>query len=232
MLAFNRLIPCCIFGSMKLKSGVILGLLCLLTVNALAQETYTSSGKRPGTKKRVEEKGFDPQKLIVGGGLGLGFGDITSIAVSPVIGYRFTDKISAGIGLGFLYYRVKDYFYVYNATSGQQEYFPLKSTFFYPSIWGRYVIYNNIFAHVEAEYDMQNYKAYETDSDPNSSTYGQPVSYKIKYNSPALLVGGGFRQPITDRSSLVILGLYDVIQDKYSPYKNRIDIRIGFNVGF
>lgn len=204
----------------------------MIAGGAIAQETYTSSGKRPGARQHAEEKGFDPQKLIIGGGLGLGFGDITSIGVSPVIGYRFTEKLSAGIGLGFLYYRVKDYFPVYNGITGQEEYFPLKSTFFYPSIWGRYMVFNNIFAQVEAEYDMQNYKAYETDSDPNSSTYGQPVSYKIKYNSPALLVGGGFRQPITDRSSLVLVALYDVIQDTYSPYKNRIDLRIGFNVGF
>jgi long-subunit fatty acid transport protein len=220
---------------MKYRSTLttVLTVACLImAIGASAQETYTSSGKRPGTKRRVQEKGFDPQKLIVGGGLGLGFGDITSIAVSPVIGYRFTDKISAGIGLGFQYYRVKDYFLVYNGVSGQQEYFPLKSTFFYPSIWGRYVIYNNIFVHLEAEYDMQKFKAYETDSDPNSSTYGLPVPYNVTFNSPALLVGGGLRQPITDRSSLVIIALYDVIQDKYSPYKNRIDFRIGFNVGF
>jgi hypothetical protein len=30
----------------------------------------------------------------------------------------------------------------------------------------------------------------------------------------------------------VLVALYDVLQRDYSPYKNRIDLRIGVNVGF
>lgn len=229
-------VPCSIFGSMKFsinRSGFI-ALLCLLcSFAAGAQDTYTSSGRRvTNNRRKAQDKGFDPQKLIVGGGLGLGFGDITSVAVSPIVGYRITDHFSAGIGLGFQYYRVKDYFEVYNVGNGGYDYYPLKSTFFYPSLWARYVIYKNFFAQVEGEYDMQNFKVYENDSDPASSTYGQLISYKLKFNSPAVLIGAGLRQPITDRSSIVLLAMYDVIQDKYSPYLNRIDFRIGFNVGF
>ncbi len=205
-----------------------------MSVGVMAQETYNSSGNKVGLNKRKPQqpKGFDPQKLIIGGGLGLGFGDVTSVAVSPIVGYRITENFMAGIGLGYQYYRVKDYFEVANNVSGQYEYYPLKSNFFYPSIWGRYVIYRNFFVQAEAEYDFQSFTAYRTDSDPNSSTAGMPIPYKVKYNSPALLLGGGLRQPITDRSSLVIIALYDVIQDQYSPYLNRIDLRIGFNVGF
>ncbi len=213
----------------------ILGLFCMLLIaGAGAQETYNSSGGRtPANRKKPPEKhGFDPQKLVYGGGIGLGFGDITSVAVSPVVGYRFTENFLAGVGLGFQYLRVKDYFQVYNSINAEYEYYPLKSTFFYPSVWARYLVYRNFFVHGEFEYDLQNFTAYRTDSDPNSSSYGSPVSYKLKYNSTALLLGAGIRQPISERSSLVVMALYDVIQDKYSPYLNRIDFRIGFNVGF
>jgi hypothetical protein len=47
-----------------------------------------------------------------------------------------------------------------------------------------------------------------------------------------MLVGAGLRVPIGGRASVVILGLYDVLQKPYSPYKNRIDVRFGFNIGF
>jgi hypothetical protein len=210
------------------KTSVLMLLLVLFAFSAGAQETYTSSGRRVGAAKKSEPKGFDPQRLVIGGGFGLGFGDITSIAVSPVVGYRFTDNFLAGVGLGFQYFRMKDRFPVYNVTNGAVDYYPLKSTFFYPSLWARYVVYQNIFVHVEGEYDMQNFKAYENATDQN----GDPVSYNLKYNSPALLLGAGLRQPVSERSSLVIMALYDVIQHEYSPYKNRIDFRIGFNAGF
>ncbi len=214
---------------------LIAALICLfVAAGAMAQETYNSSGARVAQNKRKQQQktGFDPQKLVIGGGLGLGFGDVTSIAVSPVVGYRFTEDFMAGVGLGYQYYRVKDFFEVGNNVTGQYEYYPLKSHFFYPSIWGRYVVYHNFFVQAEAEYDFQSFTAYEIDNDPNSSTAGTPISYKLNYNSPALLLGAGLRQPISDRSSLVVVALYDVIQDKYSPYLNRIDLRIGFNVGF
>jgi hypothetical protein len=209
--------------------GVLVLLCSLLAVNANAQDVYTSSGKRVGdSKKRQEPKGFDLQRLIVGGGIGLGFGEVTNISVSPIVGYRITDNLSAGIGLGFQYFRVKDQFYVYNQATQDHEYYPLKSTFFYPSVWARYIVYRNFFVHLEGEYDMQSFTAYENATTVN----GDPVKYKLKYNSPAALVGAGLRQPISDRASLVIIALYDVLQHEYSPYRNRIDFRIGFNVGF
>jgi hypothetical protein len=213
----------------SLRQLSILLLLCTFVAsNAAAQDVYNSSGSRVTNKKRHEKKGFDLQRLVVGGGIGLGFGDITNISVSPIVGYRITDDFAAGVGLGFQYFRVRDQFPVYNQATTETEYYPLKSTFFYPSVWARYIVYKNFFVHLEGEYDMQSFTAYERASDPN----GDPVKYKLKYNSPAALVGAGIRQPITDRASLVIVALYDVLQHEYSPYRNRIDLRIGFNVGF
>ena len=55
---------------------------------------------------------------------------------------------------------------------------------------------------------------------------------KVKWNAPSVLVGIGYRQPITDNSSLYIMGMYDVLQHEYSPYRGGIFPRIGFNIGF
>ncbi len=198
-----------------------------------AQQVYNSSGARMTSRpKKQEPKGFDPSKLIYGGGFGLGFGDVTSVAVAPVLGYRLTESFAGGIGLGFKYYRARNFFEIYSASAGGYQYFPLKSTFFYPSVWGRYLILDNLFVQAEAEYDMQSLKAYKRDDDPNSPTVGDPISYKVNYNSPAVLLGLGYRQPVGANASMYLLGMYDVIQDPYSPYLRRIDFRIGFNIGW
>lgn len=220
------------------KICIIIALCLGLAACAGAQEVYNSSGARTAMpKKKVQPKGFDPQRLIFGGGLGLSVGEVTAISVAPTVGYRITDNFAAGVGIGFQYYQDRNFFEVYSNVSQQYEYFPLKSTFFYPSIWTRYVVFRNVFVQAEAEYDFQHFKVHVRDTDPNSPTVGEPVSYSLNYKSPALLVGAGIRQPVSDRSSFVIMALYDVIQDKYSPYRNQeniphIDFRFGFNVGF
>lgn len=214
----------------SIKRTGVLSLLCLLlAICAAAQETYNSSGKRITANKKKEQKtGFDRDRLIFGAGIpGLSFyNGVFSIGLAPTIGYRITDDFSAGVGIGFQYYSFKDYYDFYNSTTGQDERYPLRSIFYYPSVWARYVVFRNFFVHAEAEYDMQHLREYGLDAN------GFPTVFKTSYNSPALLLGAGIRQPVSERSSLVIMGLYDVIQDKYSPYRGGIDLRIGFNIGF
>lgn len=209
------------------KRGLLLSLLCLLfAAGAFAQEVYTSSGRRANAAKRnTEQQGFDPQRLIVGGGFNLGLADgVFSIGASPIVGYRITDNFSAGVGFGFVYYSFKDY-YLFNV-GGNDEYYPLRATLYYPSVWTRYIVYRDLFIQAEGEFDLQQISEYGLDVN------GYPLKVKSSYSSPALLLGAGLRQPVSDRASLVLMAMYDVIQDKYSPYRSRIDFRIGFNVGF
>jgi hypothetical protein len=208
-------------------------LLCLgLSGNLHAQETYTSSGNRLNSRvKKQEPKGFDKAKLVYGGGVSFNFfNGIFSAGVAPIVGYRFSDRFLAGVGLGYQYYSAKDYF-LFNTQSGIQSY-PLRRNFVYPSVWARYLVFNNIFVHAEAEYDIQNWRYYEPDADPSSPTYGNPVKRKLTINSPAVLLGAGLRQPIGEFSSLYLMALYDVIQDPNSPYLGRIDFRVGVNLGW
>lgn len=204
-----------------------LSLLCVLFASQVfAQEVYTSSGRKPGVAKRAtQQKGFDPQRLIIGGGFNLGLADgAFAIGASPIVGYRLTENLSAGIGLGFQYYSFKNYFTL--NVNGNNESYPLRATLYYPSIWSRYLVYRDFFVQAEAEMDFQQITQYGPDVN------GYPEKKKDSYNSPALLLGAGLRQPISDRASLVVMAMYDVIQDTYSPYKDRIDFRFGFNVGF
>lgn len=195
--------------------------------NLHAQEVYSSSGRPVNQKKAPAKKGFDASRIIFGGGLGFGFGNVTNISVSPMVGYRISDNFSAGVGFGYQYVRIKNGWLVYDANNNQIIK-PYTANMYSPSIWGRYVIWNNIFAHLEYEHNFMSYKEFF-----NNYTVGLEVQSKnVSYNAPSLLVGGGIRQPISDRVSILFTGLYDVIQDKYSPYKGTISFRFGIVAGF
>jgi hypothetical protein len=207
---------------------IIVILMLFAGFTASAQEVYTSSGKPAGSKRyQKDESGFDWSKLIVGGGLGLSFGDYTSISISPIVGYRFTDHFAAGIGMGYQYLKIKDYIQLTDLNQ-VTSYYDYKSSIFSPSVWTRYLITDNIFAHVEYEHNFMSFQNFRFAQ--NGS--GNIESYQEKLNAPSLLVGGGFRSAIGDHASFTIAVLYDVIQDDNSPYKNRIFPRIGFNLGF
>jgi hypothetical protein len=198
-------------------------MLCLCTAAyASAQDVYNSSGTRAFKKKNDQPKGFDPQRLIFGGGLGLSFGTVTSIGVAPIIGYRITDHFSAGIGLIYQYLQQNDYYYL------QGNNYDYKASILAPSIWTRYVVFTNLFVQAAYEHNFISY----TDIRYDQNGSGNIESYKVKYNCPSLLLGGGYRQPVSENSSMLVMILYDVLQDPYSPYYGRLDFRFGFAVGF
>jgi hypothetical protein len=193
---------------------LIVCLLFSLCLQAGAQEIYNSSGARNARPKPQKEGGFDPQRLIFGGGLWVTFGQVTSIYVAPVVGYRFSDRFAAGTGLTYEYWRDKVYEQDYNLLA--------------PSIWTRFLVFQNLF--LQAEYQQSFMSFSWMGFDPNGS--GNVVRLKDKFSVPSLLLGGGYRQPITENSSMYMMAMYDVIQDPMSPYRGIVDFRIGFNVGF
>jgi hypothetical protein len=210
-----------------MRKLLILLMLCI-GLGASAQEVYTSSGKPANAKKREEKKkGFDPSRLIVGGGIGLGFGDITSISVSPIVGYRITDKFAAGVGFGYQYLKVKDYYEVPELDSPWASHFyDYKSSIVSASVWARYIVWKNLFAQVAYEHNFMSYQDYRYNQ--NYDIEG----FKVRYDAPSLLVGAGFRQPISDNASVYFTVMYDVLQNEKSPYYGRIFPNIGFNIGF
>lgn len=214
------------------KLLTLLSLLCLTTA-LHAQEVYNSSGRQTAARPKSRNAGFDPSRIIFGGGIAFGFSSNSLVlGASPVLGYRITDRFAAGIGVGYLYYRIKEEVALYDPTINALRTYPYKSSLIYPSIWTRFLITDNIFAHAEFEYDFQNYKYYDYDFDPASPTVNRPIQYTDQIQTQALLLGGGFRQPISTNSSILAMVLYDVLQQPRSPYKNRIDFRVGVSVGF
>ena len=212
-----------------MKQIWILGLCLLLGTGLQAQTTYKSSGKSKYSKnnKKKREEGF-AQRLIYGGALGLSLGDYAGVSVTPVLGYRITDNLSAGVGFGYQYVRIKNYFIITDPATQRDSYWDLKANMFAGSVWARYIVWRDLFVHAEYEHNFMNFKV--PGFDPGGS--GNVVEVKENYEAPCVLLGGGYRLPMGDKASVNFTLLYDVLQDKYSPYGNQPFIRIQFLAGF
>lgn len=140
-------------------------------------------------------------QVYFGGNFGLQFGTSTFIDVSPLMGYRFTEKFSAGVGITYQYYRYKDRFYDFqtNVYGGR--------------IFGRYLFTDYLFGH--AEYEYLNLEAFD---------FFPPRRVEVG----SLLAGGGYLQRFGNNSAIVAMILYNFTESAYTPYQNPI-IRIGVN---
>lgn len=143
--------------------------------------------------------------MFFGGNIGLQFGNYTYVDISPMVGYRVTDRFSAGLSATYIYYSVND-----------PAYYNYSSHIYGGSIFSRYLFTENVFAHAELE--LLNMDIY----DP---------FYLGRQTIPSLLLGAGYRMPMGSNASMSFLLLFDVIEDRYSPYINPI-IEIGFGFGF
>lgn len=148
-------------------------------------------------------------RLFFGGNFGLQFGDYTYININPLAGYKITDKFSAGLSITYIYYKVNDDYYGYDYSTNVYG----------GSIFSRYLLFENLFAHAELE--MLNMEVYDYFNNP-----------KGRQTVPSLLLGAGYRMPMGMNSSFSIMALFEVLEDPYSPYQANPIIRIGVGFGF
>lgn len=152
------------------------------------------------------------ERIVTGGGLGLSFGSTQDfISVSPMVGYRVTERLLTGTGVTFRYTRYKYY----------RPALALTDWGFNPFL--RYTIFKNIF--LQTEYEYLNYEFPTTPEE----------SRRKEFNS--FLAGGGFIQPIGDRAAFYITALYNFsykepLPNEYSPYYSPLILRAGVSVGF
>ena len=169
-------------------------------------------------EKEEKLKGFQKEKMFVGGNFGLTFGSYTLINVSPQVGYRFSDLFAAGVGINLQYISIKDKYSngeLYSKTSqgvtGLNVFgrlYPLKQFMLQVQPEGNYVFGKQIF------YDTDPRQEYKLDA--------QIV--------PSLLMGGGLVLP-SGRGAFIMSVFYDVLQDSNSPYGKRPIINFTYNIG-
>ena len=159
-------------------------------------------------QKQEKTKAPFKDRLFLSPDLGLQFGTVTFINISPKIGYMLTDKLGAGVGVTYIYVNDKTY---------RSLGYTYESNIYGGSIFGQYQLFEAV--QLYSEYQVLNMDAFD------------PISFEIsRKNVPAWLVGGGYTTSIGANSSVGLMLLWDVIEDRNSFYSNPI-IRIGFNFG-
>ena len=181
-------------------------ILLFFTAIFVAEEVSRQSADNPGNNEQAEKKSIK-DKLYFGGNLGIQFGTITLINVSPVVGLAVTNNFSIGVGLTYQFYQDNNPYY------GSRY----RSHMFGGRGYARYYIFRDLFA--QAEYEMLNFDVLNTFGDPERVTLH---SY---------FIGGGYRQWIGQRAFMSFTILWNLNEDPFYPYANPV-IRIGAGFGF
>ena len=192
-----------------MKNLIFVLILCAGFTYTSAQDVYNSSGK-PGYHKQTKKrkKGYDPDKLILGGMPNLDFGNgFVDVGVSAIVGYRLTDHFSAGLGVGYLYSKSPIAYDPNNSNNILYQ----NENIIYPNLWARYFFYRNFFATATYEYDIISQKV----PFDNFGNLYPPTSH---FTNSCLFLGAGYRWRIAGRLSFYGELVYDVLQGKNSPY--------------
>lgn len=176
-----------------MKYTLLILLIFSATVLSAQDTNYVDPDYVPERQRTAEKKSDFWDRLYYGGNFGLSFGSYTSILVEPMVGYKFTKKLSGGFGIGYRY--------------GRGE-FQRGGSFSYHNyigrVFGRYLLIPNAYAHVE--YMMESYdKIFKFDSQNRS------FPNTTRTNVPFLFVGGGYRVPVGG-GAFVIQVLFNVLQ--------------------
>ena len=207
---------------MKTIISSLLILLCAGGFNAIAESTSPSAGNgdevsnppvvaettTPTEKASASksQKSFK-ENIFYGGYINLSFGSYTVIGIEPMVGYKLTPKLSTGVKVRYDY--VQDDRYAKSYTTSTYG----------GSIFGRYLVTPKFYAQAEAA--SYSYEFFYL----NGSSEREWV--------PFLLMGGGFIQPLSERTWLNVEILFDVLQDDKSPYEDWAPFfSIGIGAGF
>jgi hypothetical protein len=163
----------------------------------------------------LPKKGFQKEKMFLGGSFGLAFGNYNFINISPQLGYRFTNAFAAGIGINGQYLSFKDW--DYNGSAYRQ-----KQTIIGLNIFGRVYPISNFMLQAQPEV---NYRF-------GKWIYDGPPKQVFRSDAmivPSLLLGGGLVLP-AGRGETLITIFYDVLQNENSPYGRRPIYNFGYNI--
>ncbi len=156
------------------------------------------------------QSNFSWDRFVFGGNFGGGFSSQeTAIALSPTVGYRFTERLVIGTGVIYQYYKLNFPPLVY------------KSNNYGAKLFTSYSLTESLIAHVEYEWLNLDYPSYDFT--------GKYIG-NDRRNIGSLFVGGGYRQRFGVNSTVDIMLLYNLTETPYTPYSNPI-IRVGFGIG-
>jgi hypothetical protein len=152
------------------------------------------------------------ERIIVGGNLGLQIGNISTVVIiSPSIAYRVTNRLTSGLGLTYQYYR--------NRGWGNMSGFTSVIHLYGGSLFSRYSITRQFFAHAEFE---------NLSLDSQMGWLTTPGD-KERFWEQNYFLGGGYRAPMGPRAALNIMLLYNFNNNSVVYFQNPI-FRFGVEV--
>lgn len=163
-------------------------------------------------------KGFDKNKLFVGGNFALSFGNVTIVNISPQLGYRFNRFLAAGVGINAQYSAFKTE-YANGATYSRESYGVGGI-----NIFGRFYPIPYLFIQAQPEMNHVWVKTKYYDTNP-------ATEFKVRRFVPSLLGGVGGAIP-AGRGYFIVMAQYDVLQQAYTPYGSKAFFSFGYNLGF
>jgi hypothetical protein len=172
------------------------------------------------------------KRFFFGGDFWLSFGTRTYIDVSPLAGYRISNRLSAGAGLTYIY-EMNKLSYLDTTINGVYYYrtYKIKTSTYGGRVFMSYDLITKLHEYipldigtilVHCENEVLNLETFLLDT---YSLRLYPSGNRIWIDN--FLIGGGIRQPIGEKASIFLLVLWDVTQNEYSPHTNPF-IRVGF----
>jgi len=181
--------------------------------------SWIASASLVAQPKKEEKKLWD--RMYVGGNLGLQFGTITDIEVSPHVGYYIYPRWSAGIGITYEYYKQKGTLYnPYSRNTHIYGYNFFTRLALIQDMGQTFGIGNGISLIGEAEYERLSLS--------NVFKRSGTPSENGRFWLDSFLVGGGIKQAMSRRSSIYILVMWNLNETIDSPYSNPI-LKFGFD---
>jgi len=174
---------------------------------ALAPAAAQTSPPPAGHPAPPPKKSFS-DRLYYGGNVGLSFGDVDYVDVSPYLGIDLGHNLSSGLGV---FYRHRS----------DDRYEPSLDTSDYgASVFVRYRLTPQLFLH--GEYDWTSFEYPLITGDTKRDNYD------------SVLVGGGFAQAMGGHSAFIVQALYDLSWNDTdpAPYDNPWVFSAGVSVGF
>ena len=187
----------------RLLVVLLLGMFALCANGQETQEPQQIKPKPAGHPALMD-------KVFFGGGVNMWFSNSYSfIELSPIVGYKVTDRFSTGVGVTYEYVK-QSYYDPYGREFSNSD-----------NIWG-----GRVFAKYQVKGPLFLYGEYE---DLRLQVYNRVADTFDRAWVPGMFLGGGLMQPLGRKGGVGIMLLYNVLYDDLrSPYNSPLVYRVSF----
>lgn len=148
------------------------------------------------------------QRIFYGGNLDLAFGTVTQISLSPEVGYRITNRLSAGVGI--------DYMFVYS------EEYNFKGSIFGGNAFASFTVIKSLGELIPFLRTDMGILIYGQFSYTNMGKFYTTLSGEEPMWIASPMLGIGFQIPVSQRSYMLLTIMYNFNETTYSLYSNPV----------